>query len=91
VKYIYGRAFRAPNVYENYYADGIVVEAPTKLLMPETMGSNEVILERGLSSWLQATVDVSYNHLQDLIDQVPDPATGLSHFVNDRPGPGTDD
>ena len=82
VKYIYGRAFRAPNVYENYYADGIVVEAPTKLLMPETMGSNEVILERGLSSWLQATVDVSYNHLQDLIDQVPDPATGLSHFVN---------
>jgi outer membrane receptor for ferrienterochelin and colicins len=82
VKYIYGRAFRAPNVYENYYSDGIVVEAPSKLLKPETMGSNEVILERGLSSWLQVTVDGSYNQLQDLIDQVPDPATGLSHFVN---------
>jgi iron complex outermembrane receptor protein len=82
VKYIYGRAFRAPNVYENYYSDGIVVEAPSKLLKPETMGSNEVIFERGLSSWLQVTVDGSYNHLQDLIDQVPDPATGLSHFVN---------
>jgi outer membrane cobalamin receptor len=82
VKYIYGRAFRAPNVYENYYSDGIVVEAPTNLLKPETMGSNEVILERGLSPWLQVTVDGSYNHLQDLIDQVPDPATGLSHFVN---------
>ena len=82
VKYIYGRAFRAPNVYENYYSDGIVVEAPSKLLKPETMGSNEVILERGLSPWLQVTLDGSYNHLQDLIDQVPDPATGLSHFVN---------
>jgi outer membrane receptor for ferrienterochelin and colicin len=82
VKYIYGRAFRAPNVYENYYSDGIVVEAPSTLLKPETLGSNEVILERGLSSWLQVTVDGSYNHLQDLIDQVPDPATGLSHFVN---------
>jgi len=82
VKYIYGRAFRAPNVYENYYADGIVVEAPSTHLKPETIGSNEVILERGLSSWLQVTVDVSDNHLQNLIDQEPDPATGLSHFVN---------
>ena len=82
LKYIYGRAFRAPNVYENYYSDGIVVEAPSKPLKPETMGSNEIILERGLSSWLQVTVDGSYNHLQDLIDQVPDPSTGLSHFVN---------
>ena len=82
VKYIYGRAFRAPNVYENYYSDGIVLEAPTTLLKPETIGTNEVILERGLSSWLQVTVDASYNHLQDLIDQVPDPTTGLSHFVN---------
>jgi len=82
VKYIYGRAFRAPNVYENYYADGVVLEAPSKPLQPETMGSNEVILERGLSSWLQVTVDGSYNHLQDLIDQVPDPSAGLSHFVN---------
>jgi iron complex outermembrane receptor protein len=82
VKYIYGRAFRAPNVYENYYSDGIVVEAPSKLLKPETMGSNEVILEQGLNPWLQVTVDGSYNHLQDLIDQVPDPTTGLSHFVN---------
>jgi outer membrane receptor for ferrienterochelin and colicins len=82
VKYIYGRAFRAPNVYENYYSDGIVVEAPRKLLKPESMGSNEVILEHGLNPWLQVTVDGSYNHLQDLIDQVPDPSTGLSHFVN---------
>jgi EAL domain/TonB dependent receptor len=82
VKYIYSRAFRAPNIYENYYSDGIVVEAPSKLLKPETMGSNEVILERGLSFWLQVTVDGSYNLLQNLIDQVPDPATGLSHFVN---------
>jgi outer membrane receptor for ferrienterochelin and colicins len=82
LKYIYGRAFRAPNVYENYYADGIVLEAPSQLLKPETMGSNEVILDRGLSSWLQLTVDGSYNHLQDLIDEVPDPSTGLSHFVN---------
>jgi hypothetical protein len=54
-------------------------DAPQK---PETMGSIELILERGLNSWLQVTVDGSYNYLQDMIDQVPDPSTGLSHFVN---------
>lgn len=82
LKYIYGRAFRAPNVYENYYADGIVFVAPSTPLRPETIESQEVIFERGLTSWLQMTVDGSYNHLGNLIDQVPDPSTGLTHFVN---------
>lgn len=49
LKYIYGQAFPTPNVYENYYADKVVLDAPDKPLRPETIGSNEVILERGLS------------------------------------------
>ena len=82
LKYIYGRAFRTPNAYENYYSDGVSVVAPTTPLKPETMGSHEVIFERGLTSWLQMTADGSYNHLGNLIDQVPDPVSGLTHFVN---------
>jgi outer membrane receptor for ferrienterochelin and colicins len=82
LKYIYGRAFRTPNAYETYYSDGVSVVAPTTPLKPETMGSHEVIFERGLTSWLQMTADGSYNHLGNLIDQVPDPVSGLTHFVN---------
>src|ERR1019366_3863600 len=82
LKYVYGRAFRAPNAYESYYADGVVLVAPSSPLKPETIGSHEIIFERGLTSWLQMTADGSYNHLGNLIDQVPDPASGLTHFVN---------
>lgn len=82
LKYIYGQAFRAPNAYENYYSDGVVLVAPDSPLRPERIGSHEVIFERGLNPWLQMTLDGSINHLRDLIDQVPDPVSGLSHFVN---------
>lgn len=82
LKYIYGRAFRAPNAYENYYHDGVMLEAPAIPLKPETNASHEVVFERGLSSWAELTFDGSYNHLQDLIEQVPDTSTGLTQFVN---------
>ncbi len=82
LKYIYGHAFNAPNAYESYYADNVSLVAPTIPLKPETIGSNEVIFERGLTSWIQMTLDGSYNNLQNLIDQVPDPVSGLTHFVN---------
>ena len=82
LKYIYGRAFRAPNAYESYYADGVVLVAPLSPLKPEIIGSHEVVFERGLTSWLQMTVDGSCNHLVNLIDQGPAPGTGLTHFIN---------
>jgi iron complex outermembrane receptor protein len=82
LKYIYGRAFSAPSAYQSYYSDGVSIDAPTTKLKPETMGSQEVVLERVLASWLQMSVDGSYNRLKRLIDQEPDPATGLTQFVN---------
>ena len=82
LKYIYGRAFRVPNAYESYYSDSVAVEAPNPRLKPETSGSHEIVLERGLTPWMQMKLDGSYNHLGSLIDQVPDTNTGLTHFVN---------
>jgi outer membrane receptor for ferrienterochelin and colicins len=82
LKYIYGRAFSAPSANQSYYSDGVSIEAPATKLKPETLGSQEVVLERVLTPWLQMSVDGSYNRLNRLIDQEPDPATGLSQFVN---------
>ena len=82
LKYIYGEAFRAPNAYENYFSDGVVLVAPLSPLKPETMRSHELIMEHGFAPWLQFVFDASQNHLRDLIDQIPDASTGLTHFVN---------
>jgi outer membrane receptor for ferrienterochelin and colicin len=51
-------------------------------LKAEHITSHEVIFERSITSWLNGTVDGFYNQLTNLIDEEPDPATGLNHFVN---------
>ena len=82
LKYIFGRAFRAPNAYESYYTDGVVMIKPAVPLKPEHLESHEVVVEYRLLPWLGMTADGFYNDLGNLIDEVPDPATGLNHFVN---------
>ena len=82
LKYIFAEAFRAPNAYEAFYADGASIVAPTKSLTPEHIRSQEVVWERSLKPWLAMTADAFYNNLTNLIDEVPDPASGLNHFVN---------
>ena len=82
LKYIFGRAFRAPSSYEEYYVDNITVTKPPEALKPESIQSHELVLERSLKPWLSVTADAYYNQLEKLIDQVPDPASSLSYFVN---------
>ncbi len=82
LKYIFGRAFRAPNAYEDYYADTLIIAAPALNLKPETIQSHDFVVEHNFTSWMQATGEVFYNHMGNLIDQQPDEATGLTHFVN---------
>ena len=82
LKYIFGRAFRAPDAYEEYYTDGVSIVAPTTALKPEYITSHEVVFERSLEPWLLLTADGFFNNLTDLIDEVPDPQSGLNHFVN---------
>lgn len=82
LKYIYGRAFRAPNAYESYYADGVSMERPDPRLRMENIESHELVFEHSLTSWLGGTVDGFYNQLESPIDWVPDPANGLTHSVN---------
>jgi outer membrane receptor for ferrienterochelin and colicins len=82
VKYIFGRAFRAPNVYENYYMDGVSTERPLRPLQKENIQSHELVFERNLTPWLGATLDAYYNSLDNLVEWVPDPANGMTHAAN---------
>ncbi|MGC2111685.1 MAG: TonB-dependent receptor [Candidatus Korobacteraceae bacterium] len=83
LKYILGRAFRAPNAYESYYADFVRIGPPNPNLRPENITSHDLVLIHSFRPWLQFTAEGFYNRLGNLIDQVPDPSTGLQHFVND--------
>ncbi|HZZ37925.1 MAG TPA: TonB-dependent receptor [Acidobacteriaceae bacterium] len=83
VKYIVGQAFRTPNAYQEYYADGITVTAGPRPLVPERILSNELVVEQHLFPWLSVTVDGYYNQLKQLIDQVPAGNNLLTYFVND--------
>jgi len=82
IKYIFGRAFRAPSDYEEYYKDGVSLLAPSSPLKPEHLNSHEIIFERNLKPWLSVTANGFYNDLTDLIDEEPDPTSGLNHFIN---------
>ncbi|MGB6871501.1 MAG: TonB-dependent receptor [Acidobacteriaceae bacterium] len=82
-KYIVGQAFRTPNAYEEYYADGITVTAGPRPLVPERILSNELVVEQHLAPWLSLTADAYYNRLKQLIDQVPAGSGLLTYFVND--------
>jgi len=81
IKYIFSRAFRAPNAYELYNV-GTVTREPNPSLRPENIQSNEIVLDQSLRPWLQLTADAFYNSLKNLIDLTADPANGLNHFDN---------
>jgi len=79
-KLLYGRAFRAPNIYETRY------EAPGAKanldLEPERIETIEAIWEQRLSSSLFGTVSLYQSRITDLIDQTLDPADDNFQFQN---------
>ena len=82
LKYLYGRAFRATNAYENYYTDGATQEVPAQRLQKENIQTHEFILEHSWNPWLAMTVDGYYNQLDHLIDWETDPTNDMSRAVN---------
>jgi len=82
LKYVFGRAFRAPGAFEEFYIDNISIQAPPRPLRPEQIQSNEIVFEHNLAPWLSMTADGYYNHLNNIIENVEAPS-GLSYFVSD--------
>ncbi len=66
VKLLYGRAFRAPNVFESVYDDGDHV-APSETLVPETITTYELVFDQELFSHTRFVGSVFHYSLDDLI------------------------
>lgn len=82
VKLLYGRAFRAPNVYELRYNDGNNTFKANRDLGPERIATAEFVVERLLGRHWRATASVYRYDIEDLVDLVTDPADNLITFRN---------
>jgi outer membrane receptor protein involved in Fe transport len=82
IKLLYGEAFRAPNVYELYYATntGTSIYLPNPDLKPETVRTYEISLEQELTSTFKLTVSGFRYHAKDLINQEVNADTSLQFY-----------
>ncbi|MEE9910806.1 MAG: TonB-dependent receptor [Deltaproteobacteria bacterium] len=83
IKLLYGQAFRAPNVYELYYATNM---APSLYranpdLKPEIIDTFEIVVEQELSPTMKAIVSGFHYIARDLINQEQN-ADGSMQFYN---------
>ena len=81
LKVLYGEAFRAPNVFEQFYT-AIPNYKANPHLKPETIKTYELVIERALGSRWRATAAGYYYKINDLINQMLDPVDGLFAFKN---------
>jgi iron complex outermembrane receptor protein len=82
LKGLYGRAFRAPNLYELYAQDGGLTQKPSGRLRPETIESFELVGERRLARGLRSTVSLYHFAATRLISIYTDTTDGLLVFGN---------
>jgi iron complex outermembrane receptor protein len=81
LKLLYGRAFRAPTVYELYY------EAPPSILsnpalQPERIETYELVYEHDFGHGLRASASRYSYSIRNLITQTYDPLNGSTMFQN---------
>jgi outer membrane receptor for ferrienterochelin and colicin len=81
LKLLYGKAFRAPNVYELYYATPPSVLS-NSALQPERIETYELVYEHDLGNGLRASVSRYSYSIRNLITQTYDPASGTTSFQN---------
>ena len=68
-KFIYGQAFRVPNVYEKFYS--IPPNLPNQELSPERIRTSEFVWEQGIADHLWFSSSAFYTTTNGLITQVP--------------------
>ncbi len=81
LKFLYGKAFRAPDVYETtpnfgaFYDDNLA-------LRPERIQSLEGVVEQGLGKYFQLGGSVYRNRIDDLISLLSNPIGGNFQYQN---------
>jgi outer membrane receptor for ferrienterochelin and colicins len=81
LKYLTGRAFRAPDPFELFYNDGDVTQKANPHLREESLISHELVWEQMLGQSFSGTVTVYHYDIDALISQKTD-TDGLSVFIN---------
>lgn len=82
LKFLYGRAFRAPNVYELYYDDGGFSQKANPNLRPESIQTLEVALDHTFGGRLRGAASVYRYGITNLVTLGTDPLDGLDVFNN---------
>jgi len=82
MKFLYGEAFRAPNVYEVYYEDPIGGAKRNTGLVSEKIRTSEFIFEHRVTDLFYATFSTYHYEMNNLIDQTLDPTDSLLQFQN---------
>jgi iron complex outermembrane receptor protein len=80
VKFLAGRAFRAPNEYELHFSSTYF--EPNPLLEPERIETLELIAERLIGGGVQVSASTFRNRLSALINGSVDPTNSKLIFVN---------
>jgi iron complex outermembrane receptor protein len=80
-KLLYGRAFRAPSVFELYYFS-LDTKASPNNLDPETVRTCEAVAEHYFGSRIKFSASAFFYQISGLISQLTDPASGLLYYDN---------
>jgi len=81
LKFLYGEAFRVPNMYELYYNDGNLTQKANPDLDPEKIKTYEIVLEQYYKN-LQLSLSGFYYKVKNLIALTTDASDGLLVFRN---------
>jgi outer membrane receptor for ferrienterochelin and colicins len=81
LKLLYGTAFRAPNVFEQYYADNGATAKPNPDLQPEKIRTYELVYEQYLGEHFRSSLSGFYYRIDNLITQQTD-TDGLLIYRN---------
>jgi outer membrane receptor for ferrienterochelin and colicins len=81
-KYIFNRAFRAPDPYDESYVDNLQPEVSRRSLLPERIQSHSLILDHDFSPRFHATAVGFQNNLLRVISENVDPVSGGTTFAN---------
>lgn len=84
VKYVFARAFLAPDPYNEFYVNQINVTTANPHLRPETIATHTIIFQQAPTPWLKWAASAFRSDLDGTIEESSDPVTGETKFVNEK-------